>query len=263
MQEDLTGRTAVVTGGASGIGAAIARRWVAAGGNVLIGDIDERSGAALTDELGPAARFVRFDVTSEADHAAACDLALDRYGALDAFFANAGAVGATGSIEGTRRDEWDATVALLLTGAFLSIKHAVRVMRPRGRGAIVCTGSVASVRGGLGPHAYTAAKHGLLGLVESAAVEIGRHGLRVNCVAPGGTVSALAARLAGAPDDLDAAYARLAAASSSGVPTTADDVAAAALFLAGPGAARINGTRLVVDGGDDVPSAKGLPYYAR
>ncbi|MEW2354432.1 SDR family oxidoreductase [Spirillospora sp. NPDC029432] len=261
MQDDLTGRTALVTGGASGIGAAIARRWTAAGGSVVIGDVDDRRGAALAAELGPSAAYVHLDVTREEDYEAAF-AHFEAPGAPDAFFANAGAVGATGRIEDHGRDAWDGTLELLLTGAFLGIKHAVRAMRPRGSGAIVCTGSVASVRGGLGPHAYTAAKHAVLGLVESVAVEIGPYGLRINCVAPGGTVSALSAGLAsGDPDDLDAAHARLAAASSSGVPTTADDVARAALFLAGPGAARINGTRLVVDGGDDVLPARGRSYY--
>jgi NAD(P)-dependent dehydrogenase (short-subunit alcohol dehydrogenase family) len=263
MQNGFTGRTALVTGGASGIGAAIARRWAAAGGNVVIGDIDDARGAAVAADLGPAAVYAHLDVTSEPDTERAFAAAVERFGAVDAFFSNAGAVGVVGRIAQTPLEAWNDTIALLLTSTFLGVKHAVRVMRPKGSGAIVCTGSVASVRGGLGPHAYTAAKHGLLGLVESVAVEIGRYGLRINAVAPGGTVSALSAGLAsGDRDDLEAAHRRLAAASSSGVPTTADDVAAAALFLAGPGAARINGTRLVVDGGDDVPSAKGRSYYS-
>jgi len=93
------------------------------------------------------------------------------------------------------------------------------------------------------------------GLVESVAVEVAADGLTVNAVAPGGTVSSLAAGLLGDRDDLEAAYRMLASASSSGVPTTAEDIAAAALFLAGPSARRINGACLVVDGGDDVPAA--------
>jgi NAD(P)-dependent dehydrogenase (short-subunit alcohol dehydrogenase family) len=135
-------------------------------------------------------------------------------------------------------------------------------MRPHGAGAIVCTASVASLRGGLGPHAYTAAKAGVRGLVESVAVEVAPYGLRVNAVAPGGTVTSLAAGLmSGDPDDLETPHRRLAAASSSGVPTTADDVAAAACFLASTAAGRVNGACLVIDGGDDVLSTKGRSYY--
>jgi NAD(P)-dependent dehydrogenase (short-subunit alcohol dehydrogenase family) len=256
-------RTALVTGGARGIGAAIARQWVAAGGRVVVGDVDDRAGRSLVEELGDAASYVGLDVTDERQVEAAFAYAEERCGPVDCLFDNAGLVGVTGRIEDTPLYDWESTMRVLLTGMFLGIKHAVRVMRPRGTGVIVCTASVASLRGGLGPHAYTAAKSGLRGLVESVAVEVAPYGLRINAVAPGGTVSSLSAALTGdGPDDLDAASRRLAAASSNRVPTTADDVAAAALFLAGPGAARINGTCLVVDGGDDVLSTKGRGYYS-
>jgi NAD(P)-dependent dehydrogenase (short-subunit alcohol dehydrogenase family) len=253
-------RSAVVTGGARGIGAAIARRVVADGGRVVIGDVDEVAGQRVAAELGPVARFVRCDVTSEADVATLIDLAAAA-GPVDAVFANAGVVGVTGRIEDHALEDYRRTVDLLLTSVFLTVKHAVRVMRPAGAGAIVCTGSVASVRGGLGPHVYTAAKHAVKGLVESVAVEVAPSGLTINCVAPGGTVSSLAAGLmSGDRDDLETPYRRLAEASSSGVPTTADDVADAAVLLAT--APRINGACLVVDGGDDVPATKGRQYYS-
>lgn len=251
--------SAVVTGGARGIGAALVRAVVADGGRVVLGDVDEEAGTALAGELGDAARFVRCDVTDEGSVAALIDLAVSA-GPVDAVFANAGVVGVTGRIEEHALEGYRRTIDLLLTSVFLTVKHAVRVMRPAGAGAIVCTGSVASVRGGLGPHVYTAAKHAVKGLVESVAVDVAPDGLTINCVAPGGTVSSLAAGLmTGDPDDLDTPYRRLAAASSSGVPTTAADIAAAALFLAH--SPRINGSTLVVDGGDDVPASKGRSYY--
>lgn len=172
-------------------------------------------------------------------------------------------MGVAGRIQDTPLRDWQRTTDLLLTSVFLTVKHGVAVMRPRGSGAIVCTASVAGIRGGLGPHAYTAAKRGVVGLVESVAVEIARYGLRINAVAPGGAVSSLTAELmSGDVDDLALAHRRLAESSASGVPTTAGDVADAALFLAGAGAARINGTCLVVDGADYVPSQKGLSYYS-
>ncbi|GAA3742178.1 NAD(P)-dependent dehydrogenase (short-subunit alcohol dehydrogenase family) [Spinactinospora alkalitolerans] len=262
VESDFVTRTALVTGGASGIGAAMARQFVAAGGRCVIGDVQDERGRALARELGPGCRYEHLDVTDEDDMRAAIDRTVDAFGALDCFFGNAGIVGALGPIERTPAPAWDRTVSVLLRSAFLGVKHAVPVMRSQGSGAIVCTASVASLRGGLGPHAYTAAKHGVWGLVRSVAAEIGAYGLRINCVAPGGTVSALSASLvSGDGDDLDAAYRRLAAASSSGRPTTADDVASAALFLAGPGAARINGACLAVDGGDDLVAHKARGYF--
>ncbi|WP_235735576.1 SDR family NAD(P)-dependent oxidoreductase [Nocardioides alcanivorans] len=176
--------TALVTGGARGIGAAIARAMAADGGRVVVADVDDQAGTALVAQLGAAARYVHCDVTRESDVAAAVDAAAAQ-GSLSAVFANAGAVGVTGRIEDHALEDYRRSMDLLLTSVFLTVKHAVRVMRPAGAGAIVCTGSVASVRGGLGPHTYTAAKHGVKGLVESVAVDIARDGLTINAVAPG------------------------------------------------------------------------------
>lgn len=259
-------QVAVVTGGARGIGAAIARRVVAGGGAVVVADLDGEAGAALVEELrggGGKATYAACDATLERSVAETLDLAEQVHGPVSAVFANAGGVGVTGPLEATTLEGWRSTTDLLLTSVFLALKHGVRVMRPHGRGSLVVTGSVASVQGGLGPHAYTAAKHGVLGLVRSLAVEVSPYGLRVNAVAPGGTVSSLSAGLLGGDrDDLDAARRRLADASSSGVPTTSDDVAAAACWLAGPDAGRVNGAHLVVDGGDDVLAARARGYFA-
>jgi NAD(P)-dependent dehydrogenase (short-subunit alcohol dehydrogenase family) len=253
---------AIVTGGARGIGAAIAGRCVSDGDRVVICDIDDVAGIALAESLGELASYHHLDVTDEGSIESLVNATVARHGRLDRFFTNAGAVGVVGRIEATTAADWRSTVDLLLTSVFLGVKHAVRVMRRAGHGSIVCTASVASLRGGLGPHVYTAAKHGVLGLVESVAVEIAPDGLRINAVAPGGAVTSLAAGvLTDDRDDLRAAHRALAAASSSGVATTAEDVADAAVFLAGPRAARINGACLVVDGGDDVLAAKGRTYY--
>ncbi len=255
-------RIALVTGAARGIGAAIARRVVAEGGSVLLTDVDDLAGSALAAELGERAGYQRADVTDESQTEAALLRLVERFGVPDAVFANAGVVGVTGRIEDHDLADWRRTQDLLVTSVFLTVKHAVRVMRPTGRGAVVVTGSVASLRGGLGPHCYTVAKHAVKGLVESVAVELAPTGLRINGVSPGGTVSSLSAGLMGDRDDLATPYRRLAEASSSGVPTTADDIAEAALFLAGGGAARINGVMLAVDGADDLLGRTGLKYYS-
>ncbi|OUZ10160.1 hypothetical protein BHE97_08630 [Aeromicrobium sp. PE09-221] len=249
----------MVTGGARGIGAAIARRVVAAGGHVVLGDLAVEQGESLARELGPAACFVAADATSEADTMTLFDAA-SSYGAVDAVYANAGAVGVTGLLEGTAVDDARATMDRLFTSVFLAFKHGVAHMRPQGRGALVATASVASVRGGLGPHLYTAAKHAVKGLVESVAVEIAPYGLTANAVAPGATVSSLSAGLVGTgPADVERAYEQLASRSSSGVPTTSEDVAEAAYFLSR--AHRVNGATVVIDGGDAVPGSAGRAYY--
>lgn len=256
------GLVAVVTGGARGIGAAIAEAVVGAGGAAVISDVEDDRGRQLAERLGGRACYCHCDVTSEDDVAGLLAQAERAFGPLTAVFANAGGVGVTGRLEDTELADFRRTTDLLFTSVFLTLKHGIRVMRPLRRGALVVTASVASLRGGLGPHVYTAAKHAVKGLVESVAVEVAPDGLTVNAVAPGETVSSLAAGLLGDREDLGAAYRLLASASSSGVPTTAADVAAAALFLAGPAARRINGACLVVDGGDDVLAAKGRRYYA-
>jgi len=162
MSGRLDGKVAVVTGGASGIGEGTVRRFVAEGARCVVADI--QPGAALVAELGEATRFVRTDVTVEADVAAAVDLAVGAFGRLDVMFNNAGIVGAVGTLADTTVEAWDATMAVLLRGVFLGMKHAARVMVPQRSGAILSMSSTAGVMGGLGPHAYTAAKHAVIGL---------------------------------------------------------------------------------------------------
>ena len=147
----LKGKVAVVTGAASGIGAGTARLFHAEGASVILADMQEGPGAALAKALGARAHFVRADVTSEADVAAAVDAAVAKFGALDIMINNAGIVGAVGSIANTPLDDWNRTISILLTGVFLGMKHAARVMIPNKRGAIVSVASTAGVLGGLVP----------------------------------------------------------------------------------------------------------------
>lgn len=247
----------IVSGAARGIGAAVCSLIVERGGIVIAADLDRDALAQLQHDLGTNIVPVVADATSEVDTKALFALALERFDHVDAAFANAGGVGVRGPFEDTTLDDFNSTVDQLLNSVFLMFKHGIRTMRPQGHGALVATASVASIHGGLGPHAYTAAKHGVKGLVESAAKEIAKYGMTANAVAPGGTVSSLSAGLLGDRDDVASAYTRLAATSASGVPTTAHDVASAAVFLA-LDAPRINGATLVIDGGDYVlPSHSG------
>ena len=250
MTERLAGKTAVITGAASGIGEGTARRFVAEGANVVIADLQTDAGAAIAEELGAPARFVRCDVTSEADVAAAVDLAVDQFGRLDVMFNNAGVIGVTGSIIETPVEAWDHTIAILLRGVFLGTKHAARVMVPQGSGVILNTSSIAGVVGGLGPHAYTAAKHAVIGLTKSVANELAPSGIRVNAISPGNTVSPMTATaVADDHEAIDTATDRIAKWSPLGIAGVPDDIANAALYLASDEARYVSGHTLVVDAG--------------
>lgn len=165
-------------------------------------------------------------------------------------FCNAGILGAVGPIATTPVEAWDRTMAVLLGGVFLGMKHAARVMVPRRRGTILATTSSAGVLGGLGPHCYTAAKHAVIGLTRSVASELAVDGIRVNAIAPGSTVTAMTADvLTGDHTDEATARERMAAGSALGVAGEADDIAAAAVYLASDEARIVTGHTLLVDAG--------------
>lgn len=246
----LEGRAALVTGGASGIGAATVRRFVEEGARVIAVDVQDAAGETLASELGAAVLYHHADVSREAEVAAAVDRAVSAFGALDVCFNNAGFGGTRGPIAEIPADEFDRTVAVLLRGVFLGIKHAARVMTPRGRGSIISTASVAGLQAGYGPHVYSMCKAGVIQLTRTTAMELGEVGVRVNCICPGGIATPLLEQAF--PDVTDAA------ALVRSFLTTAQpirragqprDIADAALFLASDAADFVNGHALVVDGG--------------
>ncbi len=250
MSERLAGKTAVITGAASGIGAGTARLFADNGANVVVADLQQDAGQALVAELGEVARFARCDVTAEAEVAAAVDLAVSEFGGLDVMFNNAGIVGAVGRIAETPVEAWDNTISILLRGVFLGVKHAARVMVPQNSGVIINTSSTAGILGGLGPHAYTAAKHGVIGLTKSVANELAPHAIRVNAISPGNTVTAMTASVStGDPGDLDGTTERIASGSPLGYAGLPADIAAAALYLASDDGRYVSGHTLVVDAG--------------
>lgn len=257
MTGRLDGKTAVITGAASGIGAGTARRFVEEGARVVVADLQRGASEELVAELGDAARFALTDVTSEDDIAAAVDLAVAEFGRLDIMFNNAGIVGAAGPIAETPVESWDNTVSILLRAVFLGIKHAARVMIPQGSGAIISTSSTAGILGGLGPHTYTAAKHGVIGLTKSVANELGQYGIRVNAISPGNTVTAMTAKVtAGHHEATDEATERIANMSLLGYAGFPDDIAAGVLYLASDEARYVTGHTLVVDAGHTTAGIK-------
>ena len=250
MAGRLDGKVAIVTGGASGIGEGTVRRFVAEGARVVIADLQREPGEALVRELGAATRFVPTNVTLEADVAAAVAAAVAEFGSLDVMFNNAGIVGAVGHLADTPVEDWDRTVAVLMRGVFLGIKHAARVMIPQGSGSIISTSSTAGILGGLGPHCYTACKHAVIGLTKSAASELSANGIRVNAISPGSTVTPLtSAVITGDHTATETAAKHIASTSALGLAILPDDIANAALYLASDEARFVTGHTLVVDAG--------------
>lgn len=254
MSGRLDGKVAVITGAASGIGAGTARMFAREGAKVVVADMQTEAGMALVDELnqqfGDVARFAQCNVTVEAEVAAAVDLAVSEFGSLDVMFNNAGIVGSVGRISETSAEAWDNTIAILLRGVFFGVKHAARVMLTQNSGVIINTSSTAGILGGLGPHAYTAAKHGVIGLTKSVANELAPNGIRVNAISPGNTVTAMTATVtSGDPDAIDQTTQKIAATSPLGYAGVPDDIAAAALYLASDDARYVSGHTLVVDAG--------------
>ena len=247
----LDGKVAVVTGGASGIGAGTVERLVADGASVVIADIQADAGQALAERLGDAARFARTDVTSETDVEAAVALAVDVFGRLDLMFANAGIIGAYGSIATLRISDVDLTLAVDLKGPLIAMKYAARVMMEQRSGVILATSSPAGVVGGVGAHVYSAAKAGILGLVKSVAAELRPYAIRVNAIVPGAIVSAMTADLVvGDVSALDRTEELLGKdALLPGPPGRPADIAAVVSFLASDDARFITGHTMTVDAG--------------
>lgn len=246
----LAGKVALVTGGASGIGAGTVRAFHAEGASVVVADVQDQAAARLVTELGSRVVFTHTDVTDEESICGAVDVAVERFGRLDIMFNNAGIIGAVGPIDRTRTDDADLTIAVNLRGVLLGMKHAARVMKPQGSGVIISTSSPAGVMGGVGAHVYSAVKAGIIGLSNSVAAELRQHGVRSNVVIPGAVVSQMTADLvAGDSSDLAGAEAALDQSRYMGRPLKPADVAAGVVYLASDEAALVTGIVLPIDAG--------------
>lgn len=245
-----TGRVAVVTGGASGIGAAVVRGFHDAGAGVVIADVQDRAGRELAAELGERAIFCHTDVSVESDVATTVDHAVACFGRLDVMFNNAAVMGVLGPIDRTPMDEVDTTIAINLRGVVAGCKHAARVMKPQRSGVIVSTSSPGAILGGVGPHVYSATKAAVIGLSNSVAAELRPFGVRVNTIVPGAVVSPMTATLvADDAEDLAGAQDSLGRSALMDRALEPADVAAAVLFLASADAAYVTGVTLPVDAG--------------
>jgi NAD(P)-dependent dehydrogenase (short-subunit alcohol dehydrogenase family) len=250
----LDGKVAAITGGASGIGEATVRLFAAEGARVIVADVQDDRGARLAAELGANVTYVRTDVRDEGQVERAVAEAVGRWGRLDCMFNNAGAVGVAGGIEAISAAGFDETMALLVRGVLFGMKHAAPVMRRQDAGSIVSTASVAGLRGGWGPHVYSAAKAAVIQLTRSVALELAPHGVRVNCICPGAIATPIFGTSLGlAPDavdrSVDAVKAPLAAMHPIGRAGVPEDIAHAALWLASDESAFVTGQAIAVDGG--------------
>jgi 3alpha(or 20beta)-hydroxysteroid dehydrogenase len=245
----LAGHVAIVTGAGSGIGRAIAARFVAEGAKLLVADIDRTAGERVAAELGDAALFQHLDVARDEDWTAAVDAAQQRFGWLSIVVNNAG-VSTAGSIATTTRDAWQRTLDVNATGSFLGCKHAVAAMGEAG-GSIINIASARALRPSSGQVAYSASKALVVALTQSVALHCGETGLPIRCNAlcPGVIDTPILEETRQLMGGAAVADARLAALHPLGRLGKADEIAAAALFLASDEAGFVTGATISVDGG--------------
>jgi len=252
----LDGKVAVITGGASGIGAATTELFIAEGAKVLVADMQAEVGEKFTSGLGDAADFRHVNVTNENDIEAMIGQAIDRFGRLDCVYNNAGFGGALGPIAGISAEDYDLTMDVLVKGVFFGMKHAAPIMTEQGSGSIISTASVAGLRTGFGLHLYSVAKAAVIHLTKSVANELADHNVRVNCIAPGVIPTPLSSGKSIGDVGEEVAGERVAKmAERSGdlqpLPRAGQplDIAKAALFLASDDSEWVTGTVIPVDGG--------------
>ena len=246
----LEGKVALITGGSSGIGAMTARVFAHHGAKVVIADIQDELGHSVAQSICPKTiTYVHCDVTDEPQVKNAVATAVNTYGKLDIMFNNAGTTDEyKPRIIDNNTAEFERVLRVDVTGTFLGTKHAAQAMIPRRSGSIISTASISSYIGGVTTHAYTAAKHAVVGLTKNAAVELGQFGIRVNCLSPSALATPQATGFLGVDDE---GLEKLAneVANLKHVTLKTEDVANAALFLASDEGRYVSGHNLLIDGG--------------
>jgi len=242
-------RNALVTGGASGIGAAVVRLLVAQGAKVLIADLNADAGEALASQLrreGGEAHFLATDVSDENQVEHMVVTARSHFGSLDCAVNSAGVPGQAATLDRLTMEQWQEVLAVDLTGVWLCMKHELPALKEHGGGSIVNIASGAGLVPAWGMAAYCAAKHGVLGLTKTAAAENRRTGIRINAVLPGSTLTPM---IEGVMSSSDLARQMVQASLPDGRFGQPEEIAEAVVWLCSEQARFVNGESLVVDGG--------------
>jgi NAD(P)-dependent dehydrogenase (short-subunit alcohol dehydrogenase family) len=247
---ELSGKRAIVTGAASGIGRASALLFAREGARVVAVDIDPavHATAAAIAADGGSALAVQCDASSEAGVREFVEQCVRGFGGVEVLFANAGVSGHNGRLEEQTLAVWMKVLSVNLVGTFLAIREVLPHMRSQGAGSIVCTASVAGLRANAGPVAYAASKAGVISLVQTVAHELYGTGIRINAVSPGLIETGMTAPLfaAARARGSEAKIGQLNPLARYGKP---EEIARAALFLASDASSYVNGHNCVVDGG--------------
>jgi NAD(P)-dependent dehydrogenase (short-subunit alcohol dehydrogenase family) len=240
-QPDLAGKVAIVTGGAGGLGRGIVELFVEEGASVVIADVDRDGGEALAAELGPSTTFVPTDVSDADQIQAAVDDAIEHFGGLHVMCNNAGVGGSFKPFLDDDFADFDRVMSVNIFGVMVGIQRAARQMKEHGGGSIINTTSIGGINAGAGVMAYRASKAAVIHLTRSTAIDLARHNIRVNCVAPAHIPTAINANL-----DQSLIVRAMQPLQRVGSPR---DVAEAFLYLASDRAAQVTGIVLPVDGG--------------
>jgi NAD(P)-dependent dehydrogenase (short-subunit alcohol dehydrogenase family) len=249
-EQRFSGKVALVTGGASGIGRACAQLFATEGAAVVVSDVAVEGGeetVRLIEEDGGEASFVEADVSKAAQVEALVGGAVKVYGRLDYAFNNAGIEGPMAiNTADYPEEDWDRVVAINLKGVWLCMKHEIPPMLRQGGGSIVNNSSVAGLVGIGGNSAYAASKHGIVGLTKTAALEYAQSGIRVNAVCPGLIRTPMVERYTGGDAETEAQFAAVEPVGRMG---TAEEVAEAVVWLCSEAASFVTGDAMAVDGG--------------
>ena len=249
----LDGKVCVVTGGASGIGHASVLRFLSEGAKVVLADVNADAGQEKVASIaargdGQRVSFFHCDVSEEVQVMRMIRFTVTEFGCIDCIFNNAGVGGACGRMIDTRVEDWDRTLALLLGGTFLCVKHAAKAMIQQNTGgSIVNNAALAALFGDVAGAAYSAAKAGIVSLTKTAAIELADNRIRVNAVCPGAIFTPLMVRGGDGAEDFRELVKKHQAWPEVGAP---EHVAAVAAFLSSDDARFITGENIVVDGGN-------------